>query len=71
MAYVYLIDMYTLIEQRLADAKKALENNEDNPVEKRFHEGRIETLSDFKNFIEKNYIPRLPRRIIKDFYKKQ
>ena len=67
MAYVYLIDMYTLIEQRLADARNAQENNEDDPVEKRFHEGRIEALSEFKNFIEKNYIPRLPRRIRKGF----
>jgi hypothetical protein len=49
-------------EDKIQQAKE-LKNRE----QERFYEGRIEVLSEFKNFIENNYIPRLPRRIRKGF----
>jgi hypothetical protein len=63
MAYVYLLDLHQLIDQRLAQAGRAVKNNENDPGEKRFHEGRIEILSDFKDFLTENLNPKLPRRI--------
>jgi hypothetical protein len=63
MAYTYLLDLHQLIDQRLAEAGQAVKNNENDLGEKRFHEGRIEILSDFKDFLTENLNPKLPRRI--------
>jgi hypothetical protein len=46
MAYVYLIDLHTLVEKRLAEAQEKLKNNGNDPLESRFEQGRIEILSD-------------------------
>ena len=51
MAYGYLLDLHQLIDQRLAEAGQAVDNTKDDPGEIRFHEGRIEILSDFKVFL--------------------
>jgi hypothetical protein len=68
MAYVYLLDLHQLIDQRLAEAGQAVKNNANNPGEKRFHEGRIEILSAFKNFLTENLNPKLPRRIRASYF---
>ena len=63
MAYTYLLDLYRLIDQRLEDANSAIGKLVDDPLEKRFHEGRIRALLDFKDFLTQNMNPKLPRRI--------
>lgn len=63
MAYVYLLDMKKFIEQRLARSKEALENLNGDPSEKKFIDGRTSALVDFQEFLNENYIPKLPRRI--------
>ena len=63
MAYVYLLDMKKFIEQRLARSKEVLENLDGNPSEKKFIDGRTSALVDFQQFLNENYIPKLPRRI--------
>jgi len=63
MAYVYLLDMNKFIEQRLARSKEVLENLNGDPSEKKFMDGRTSVLMDFQDFLSKNYIPKLPRRI--------
>ena len=63
MAYVYLLDMNTFVEQQLAGTKEALEKLNGDPSEKRFLDGRTNALLDFQDFLMKNYIPKLPRRI--------
>ena len=63
MAYVYLLDMKKFIEQRLARSKEALENLNGDPLEKNFIDGRNRVLLDFQEFLNENYIPKLPRRI--------
>ncbi len=63
MAYVYLLDMNKFIEQRLARSKEALENLNGDSSEKKFIDGRNSALVDFQEFLNKNYIPKLPRRI--------
>ena len=67
MAYVYLIDMFQYIDNRLSEAENTKNSAEVNATEKRFHEGRTEALSDFKKFLEKNYIQKLPNRIRKSY----
>ena len=67
MAYVYLTDMFQYIESRLSDAEIAHNGTKSDLAENRFHEGRVEALSDFKKFLEKNYIQKLPSRIRKSY----
>jgi hypothetical protein len=63
MAYVHLIDLHTLVDKRLAEAREKLKNNGNNPLESRFEQGRIEILADCKSFLTDQFNPRLPRRI--------
>lgn len=63
MAYIYLLDIYKLINQRLAHAQAAVKEGSDNPDEIKFQEGRIKALTDFKAYLTTNFNPKLPRRI--------
>ena len=63
MAYVYLLDLYKYIEKRLAEATDALDQADgDGPIRK-FEQGRIDALTEFQDFLKKNFNPKLPRRI--------
>ena len=66
MAYIYLLDIYKLIDQRIEDAKTTLENQSGDPNEIKYQEGRIKALMDFKDFLIQNFNPKLPRRIRED-----
>ena len=68
MAYVYLIDLHRLIDQRLTEAVQFVDNTTNNPGEIRFHQGRIAILLDFKDFLTKNLNPKLPRRIRESYF---
>jgi len=61
MSYVYLLDLHRLIEKRIAEAKRELDTIENNPGEIKFHKGRIEALSGFKDFLTEKLNPKLPR----------
>lgn len=63
MAYIYLLDIYKLIDQRVEDAKTLLAGVSDDPVEKSFQEGRINALMDFQDYLATNFNRKLPRRI--------
>ena len=63
MAYIYLLDIYKLIDQRIKDAKTNLESQSGDRNEKKYQEGRIKALMDFKAFLIQNFNPKLPRRI--------
>jgi len=39
-------------------------------MEKKFQQGRIKALSDFKDYLIQNFNPRLPHRIREDFERK-
>ena len=71
MAYVYLIDMCKQIDTRLAEAASMFEKLDSDSIERQFQKGRIEALFDFKAFLEKNFVPKLPRRIRQSYYDKQ
>ena len=68
MAYVYLLDLHQLVDQRLAEAVQSVDDPANNPGEIRFHQGRIAILSDFKDFLTENLNPKLPRRIRKRYF---
>ena len=63
MAYIYLLDIYKLIDRRIEDAKTLLAEVSDDQVEKNFQAGRIKALKDFKAYLTTNFNPKLPRRI--------
>ena len=67
MAYIYLLDIYKLIDQRIEDAKAAMGNVSTDPNEIKYQEGRIKALTDFKEYLVQNLNPRLPRRIKESF----
>lgn len=63
MAYIYLLDIYKLIDQRVADARAAMNDGSGDPNETIFQEGRIKALADFQDYLATNFNPKLPRRI--------
>ena len=63
MSYVYLIDLYKFINQRLADAERLTDNSENDQGALKFREGQIDILSDFKEFLLDNLNPKLPKAI--------
>lgn len=63
MAYVYLMDMYKFIGERLAGANQSLADEAGEPNQDKFHEGRVDVLKDFKQYLVDNFNPKLPRRI--------
>ena len=67
MAYVYLTDMFQFIDQRLSRAKTALDSADSDSDEKWIQKGRVEALTEFKQFLAKDYIPKLPSRIRKAY----
>ena len=67
MAYIYLLDIYKLIDQRIEDAKAAMGNVSTDSNEIKYQEGRIKALTDFKEYLVQNLNPRLPRRIKESF----
>ena len=67
MAYIYLLDIYKLIDQRIEDARDTMERVSSDPNEKKYQEGRVKALSDFKDYLVQNFNPKLPRRIREDF----
>ena len=68
MAYVYLLDLHAFIDKRLVEAKESLRHNGGDPLERRFEEGRIEILTEYKTFLTENFNPKLPRRIRESYF---
>jgi hypothetical protein len=63
MAYIYLLDIYKLIDQRVADARDAIAHMSGDRIEKKFQEGRITVLMNFQDYLTTHLNPKLPRRL--------
>jgi hypothetical protein len=63
MAYTYLLSLYEIIDEKLNKAKKCVDNTLNEPEKAKFQEGRIQALSEFKEFLTNNLNSKLPRRI--------
>jgi hypothetical protein len=69
MAYIYLLDLYETIDQRIEKIKLCIENSPENSNEVKYLEGRIQALIEFKKILIDNLNIKLPRKIRKQFKK--
>ncbi len=63
MAYIYLLNLYEIIDKKLNEAKNCVDAVPNEPEKVKFQEGRIQALSEFKEFLINNLNAKLPRRI--------
>jgi hypothetical protein len=71
MAYVYLLDLYKYIDERLGRATDGRDKANDDPAPGKFEQGRIEALTEFQDFLKENFNPKLPRRIREAYFGKK
>ncbi len=63
MAYIYLLNLHEKIDKKLIEAKKSIDTASNEPEKIKFIQGRIQALSEFKEFLNNNLNSKLPRRI--------
>ena len=63
MAYIYLLNLHEKIDKKLIEAKKSVDNASNEPEKIKFIQGRIQALSEFKEFLNNNLNSKLPRKI--------
>ena len=63
MAYVYLLDLYKQIEERINGTKAGLEKPQADALSVGFEKGRLAALTEIRDFLEDNFNSKLPRRI--------
>jgi len=63
MAYIYLLNLHKKIDKKVIEAKKSIENASNEPEKIKFIQGRIQVLSEFKEFLNNNLNSKLPRKI--------
>ena len=70
MAYVYLLDLYKYIDERLDDATDGFDQAQDEAPTAELERGRIDALTEFQDFLKENFNPKLPRRIRETYFGK-
>jgi hypothetical protein len=70
MAYVYLLDLYKYIDERLGQTTDGLDNADGNVPIGKFEQGRIDALTEFQDFLKENFNPKLPHRIRETYFGK-
>ena len=68
MAYVYLLDLYKYIDERLDDATDGFNKTDGDEPTGKFEQGRIDTLTELKEFLKVNFNPKLPKRIRETYF---
>ena len=63
MAYVYLLDLYQYIDERLGQAKAGLDKADGDLPSGKVEQGRLDALTEFQEYLQENFNPKLPRRI--------
>jgi len=71
MAYVYLLDLYKYLLDRLNEATDALDKADGDVPAGKFEQGRIDALTEFQDFLKENFNPKLPRRIRETYFGKK
>lgn len=71
MAYVYLLDLYKYIEERLGEAADRLQQADGDVPAGKLEQGRIDILTEFQDFLNDNFNPKLPRRIREAYFGKK
>lgn len=70
MAYIYLLNLYEKIDERLNNAKQSINTVSDEEEKVWLLEGRVQALLEFKEFLTDNLNAKLPRKIRKQLQKK-
>ncbi len=70
MAYIYLLNLYEKIDERLNIAKQSIDDLSNEVDDDRFVEGRMKALSELKEFLVNNLNAKLPRKIRQQINKK-
>ncbi len=70
MAYIYLLDLYKYIEERVDEASNGLDKADGDAPTAKFEQGRIDALTEFQVFLKDNFNPKLPRRIRETYFGK-
>ena len=68
MAYIYLLDLYKYIDERLGQAMDGRNQASEDLSLVKFEQGRIDALTEFKEFLRENFNPKLPRRIREAYF---
>ena len=63
MSYSYLLDLYQVLDDRLDQITEEQKNSSGNEQDQQFLIGRRDCLVEFKDFLQKNFHHKLPRRI--------
>jgi hypothetical protein len=69
MAYVYLLDLYQYIDERLGRAADGRDRADGDLMRAKFEQGRIDALTEFQEYLKENFNPKLPRRIRETYFK--
>ncbi len=69
MAYIYLLNLYEKIDLRLTETAALKSEQEKTSGDIRFLEGKIDALTEFKQFLYDNMNQKLPKRIRKKLLK--
>ncbi len=65
MAYIYLLNLYDDVDDRIKEMQLEISNNQDDPKKLQSFKGRIDILKEFKSFLSDNLNSKLPKRIRK------
>jgi hypothetical protein len=68
MAYIYLLNLYEKIDLHLNEAHGMTSQADITENDKRFHQGRVDILSEFRQFTSDQLDRKLPKRIRKKLY---
>ncbi len=63
MAYIYLLKLYEKIDLHMDETKALMSEGKKTPHEIRFLEGRMEIISEFRQFLSTTLDRKLPKRI--------
>ncbi len=63
MAYIYLLNLYETIDQRIDTIQQTVGKIPKNSEELYYLEGRVQALSGFKEFLLNNLNHKLPKKI--------
>lgn len=65
MAYIYLFNLYDMIDLHIQEAQDIIAQEGHSPEQIRYQEGRVDILKEFKAYLTENMNNKLPRRMQK------
>ncbi len=65
MAYNYLIDLYTYLEEHIEAARRDLDSGHLTPEEAAYQQGQVDLWLELEEFLKANYNKMLPSKIRK------